>query len=142
MADLTALTLPVLPLTTGVVLPQMVVTIALETDEAKAAAEAAGDDGPLLLVPRIDGRYATVGVDRPHRGPRARCPTAPPALVVRAERPGPRAAPASSAPARALWVAGRAGRRRRAADRAHRRAGPRATGRAAGACSSASAAAA
>jgi ATP-dependent Lon protease len=55
------LTLPLLPLSTGVVLPQMVVTLALETDEAKAAAEAIGDDGQLLLVPRVDGRYARVG---------------------------------------------------------------------------------
>jgi ATP-dependent Lon protease len=55
-------TLPLLPLATGVVLPQMVVTLALETDEAKAAADAAtGGDGQLLLVPRIDGRYARVG---------------------------------------------------------------------------------
>jgi ATP-dependent Lon protease len=57
-------TLPLLPLTTGVVLPQMVVTLALESDEAQAAADAAGTDegaGLLLLVPRIDGRYATVG---------------------------------------------------------------------------------
>ncbi|HYU39083.1 MAG TPA: endopeptidase La [Acidimicrobiia bacterium] len=40
----------------------MVVTLALETDEAKAAADAATvGDGELLLVPRIDGRYARVG---------------------------------------------------------------------------------
>jgi ATP-dependent Lon protease len=55
------LTLPLLPLGTGVVLPQMVVTLALETDEAKAAADAIGEDGQLLLVPRVDGRYARVG---------------------------------------------------------------------------------
>ena len=56
------LTLPMLPLTTGVVLPQMVVTIALETDEARtAAAAASAGDGMLLLVPRLDGRYAHVG---------------------------------------------------------------------------------
>jgi ATP-dependent Lon protease len=62
MADLTALTLPVLPLSTGVVLPSMVVTIALETDEAKAAADAAAaSDDRLLLVPKIDGRFARVG---------------------------------------------------------------------------------
>jgi ATP-dependent Lon protease len=55
-------TLPLLPLATGVVLPQMVVTLALETDEAKAAADAGADgDGQLLLVPRVDGRYARVG---------------------------------------------------------------------------------
>src|SRR5579872_5013594 len=55
-------TLPLLPLTSGVVLPGMVVTMALETDEARAAAEAAGTaGGQLLLVPRVDGRYARVG---------------------------------------------------------------------------------
>ncbi len=55
-------TLPLLPLTSGVVLPGMVVTMTLETDEARAAAEAArASDGRLLLVPRVDGRYARVG---------------------------------------------------------------------------------
>jgi ATP-dependent Lon protease len=55
-------TLPLLALTTGVVLPQMVVTLALETDDAKRAADAAtSGDGLLLLVPRVDGRYARVG---------------------------------------------------------------------------------
>ena len=58
MAELTSSTLPVLPLTQGVVLPQMVVTIALETAEAKAAAAAAVDGGQLLLVPQIAGRSA------------------------------------------------------------------------------------
>ena len=62
MTDTDTLTLPVLPLTTGVVLPQMVVTIALESDEAKAATTAAGENGRLLLVPRIDGANPRVGV--------------------------------------------------------------------------------
>ena len=57
------LTLPVLPLTSGVVLPGMVFTLALENDGAKAAVEAAGSaGGRLLLVPHIDGSYTTVGV--------------------------------------------------------------------------------
>ena len=62
MTDTRTELLPLLPLTTGVVLPGMVVTITLESDEAKraaAAAEAAG--GRMVLVPRIDGRFATVG---------------------------------------------------------------------------------
>src|SRR4051812_12133701 len=84
MADLTALTLPVLPLSSGVVLPQMVVTIALETDEAKAAVDAAGADDRLLLVPRLGDRYATVGaIARMEDG--GRPPNGPPALVGRAE---------------------------------------------------------
>ena len=57
------LTLPVLPLTSGVVLPGMVFTLALENEGAKAAVEAAGSaGGRLLLVPHIDGSYTTVGV--------------------------------------------------------------------------------
>jgi ATP-dependent Lon protease len=60
VSELNELTLPVLPLSTGVVLPSMSVTIALETDEAVAAVEAASD-GRVLLVPRVDGRYARVG---------------------------------------------------------------------------------
>jgi len=57
------LTLPLLPLKSGVMLPGMVFTIALETPEAIAAADAAASaGGKLLLVPHIEGRYATVGV--------------------------------------------------------------------------------
>lgn len=53
-------TLPVLPLPEGVILPQMVVTIALESDEAQRAF-AAAEDGEILLVPRVDGGLADVG---------------------------------------------------------------------------------
>jgi ATP-dependent Lon protease len=56
-------TLPLLPLTSGVVLPGVVFTMALESDESRAAVEAARSaGGRLLLVPRIEGRYASVGV--------------------------------------------------------------------------------
>ncbi len=68
-SDVEIRTVPVLPLTTGVVLPQMVVTVALETDDARAAVDALGttlddDDAraELLLVPRIGDRYSRVGV--------------------------------------------------------------------------------
>lgn len=60
-------TLPVLPLTDAVVLPGMVVPLALDQHEVRAAVEAAqaarGSDGPahVLLVPRLDGQYAAVG---------------------------------------------------------------------------------
>ena len=55
-------TLPLLALTSGVVLPGMVITMAIETDEARAAVDAATSaDGHLLLVPRVEGRYAGVG---------------------------------------------------------------------------------
>jgi len=54
--------LPLLPLTSGVVLPGMVVTLTLETEEAETAATAARSHGDqLLLVPRVGSRYATVG---------------------------------------------------------------------------------
>ena len=62
MPELSTETLPLLPLTSGVVLPGMVVTATLETPESQAAASAARDAGDqLLLVPRVEGRYARVG---------------------------------------------------------------------------------
>ena len=49
----TTTTLPLLPLSGGVVFPEMVVTIELESDEARQAAAAARADH-VLLVPRHD----------------------------------------------------------------------------------------
>src|SRR5947208_1200063 len=60
MAELHTETLPLLPLTTGVVLPGMVVTLTIESPDAAAAIDAAAH-GELMLVPRIEGRYARVG---------------------------------------------------------------------------------
>ena len=58
--DLVAL--PLLPLSSGVVLPQMVVTLALESPEARDAASAARtEDGRVLLVPKVGPGYAKVG---------------------------------------------------------------------------------
>ncbi|HVL04526.1 MAG TPA: endopeptidase La [Acidimicrobiales bacterium] len=62
MDDIRTSVLPLLPLATGVVLPGMVVTMAIESEEAKVAIEATGSsEGRILLVPRVDGRYAQVG---------------------------------------------------------------------------------
>ncbi|MBV8235998.1 MAG: endopeptidase La [Acidimicrobiia bacterium] len=63
MDELQTLSLPLLPLTSGVVLPGMVVTMAVESDDAGAALSAARNgDGRLVLVPRLEnGRYANVG---------------------------------------------------------------------------------
>jgi ATP-dependent Lon protease len=62
MAEIDTQALPLLPLTTGVVLPGMVVTLTIESEDARAAIHAAADaDGVLLLVPRIDERYARIG---------------------------------------------------------------------------------
>src|SRR4029453_2716073 len=84
MAELDTLTLPVLPLTNDVVLPGMVVTLALETDEARAAAEAAGNaNDTVLLVPRRpEGGSARAGTAarRENRGP---LPGGMPGLVIR-----------------------------------------------------------
>ncbi len=62
MAELATTTLPVLPLRNGVVFPHMVVTVNIESDEARSALAAAeGSGGRLLLVPQLDGQWATVG---------------------------------------------------------------------------------
>ncbi len=62
-AETETFALPLLPLQSGVVLPQMVVTLALESPEARDAADGAADaDGRLLLVPRTGGgAFAAVG---------------------------------------------------------------------------------
>src|SRR5438270_4541858 len=63
MSDLSeAIQLPLLPLNGGVVLPSMVVTITLESDEARAAISAAErSDRTLLLLPRRAEGYSSVG---------------------------------------------------------------------------------
>ncbi len=59
----TIVTLPLLPLKSGVVLPGMVFTMALESNESRVAVGAARSaGGRLLLVPHIEGRYSNVGV--------------------------------------------------------------------------------
>src|SRR6476659_10256038 len=60
MTELHTETLPLLPLTTGVVLPGMVVTLTIESPDAAAAIEAAAH-GELIVVPWIEGRDARVG---------------------------------------------------------------------------------
>jgi ATP-dependent Lon protease len=62
MPDTEILTLPLLPLTNGVVLPQMVVNLAIESPEARdAAAGALASDRRVLLVPRVGTGYARIG---------------------------------------------------------------------------------
>src|SRR5687767_4560493 len=54
--------LPLLAVDDRVILPHMSVPVATESEEAWAAINASREtDGLLLLVPRIDGRYASVG---------------------------------------------------------------------------------
>jgi len=62
MPETTQLTLPVLPLHNGVVFPNMAVTIQVSTEEGRTALAAADKtEGRLLLVPRLQGRFASVG---------------------------------------------------------------------------------
>src|SRR5207302_8107709 len=61
-ADVKTEPIPLLPLHNGVVLPQMVVTIPIEREEARAAIAAAREgDRLVLLVPRVEGRFANLG---------------------------------------------------------------------------------
>jgi ATP-dependent Lon protease len=56
------LKLPVLPLADSVVLPGMVVPVRLDEPEIQAAVDAASSvDRKVIIVPRLDGRYAAVG---------------------------------------------------------------------------------
>lgn len=58
-----AVTMPLLPLPDGVFMPGMVATIVVDDPEVAAAVDAArSGEGRLVLVPRVDGRYASVGV--------------------------------------------------------------------------------
>jgi ATP-dependent Lon protease len=51
------------PVSEGILLPGMVLTLTLETPEAAAAAEIASESGgELVVVPHVAGRYASVGV--------------------------------------------------------------------------------
>src|SRR6184192_3763146 len=76
--------LPLLPLSTGVVLPGMVVTLTLETPEARAAVHAAKNaEDTLLLVPkRESGSYARVGTVA-HIEEMGRTPGGTEAVVIR-----------------------------------------------------------
>ncbi|MFF5263719.1 endopeptidase La [Actinomadura viridis] len=111
------LTLPVLPLDDGAVLPGMVVPLDLSENEVRAAIEAARAvaraKGPgirsavkprVLLVPRLDGQYAAVGtlgvVEQ-----EGRLPGGEPGAVVRGVS-RVRIGTGTTGPGAALWVEG------------------------------------
>src|ERR1700687_1972948 len=77
--------LPVLPMDDVVVLPHMTVTLAVEGENQKAAIEAARQGNRLvLLVPRIEGKYGSIGtVGR--LGESAELPTGAEAFMIRGE---------------------------------------------------------
>ncbi|MFI0349141.1 endopeptidase La [Actinomadura sp. 9N407] len=111
------LTLPVLPLDDGVVLPGMVVPLDLSENEVRAAIEAARSVGQakgpgirstvkprVLLVPRLNGQYAAVGtlgvIEQ-----EGRLPGGEPGAVVRGvDRV--RIGTGTTGPGAALWVEG------------------------------------
>ena len=95
--------LPLLPLTSGVLLPGMVFTMALESEEAAAAVEAAeAADGSLVIVPCIEGRYASVGVVA-EVAERGQLPGGMAAVAVRGVQRA-RLGTAVPGTGRALWV--------------------------------------
>ena len=56
------LTLPLIPLEDALVLPGMALSVDLASPEANAAIDEVGDDRKVVLVPRVDGRFARIGV--------------------------------------------------------------------------------
>ncbi|HEY4006183.1 MAG TPA: endopeptidase La [Pseudonocardia sp.] len=110
------LKLPVLPLTDTVVLPGMVVPIRLDQPEPRAAVDAAqsggndadtadgarGNERRVLLVPRPDGHYASVGTVAVLEQV-GRMPTGEPVAVVRGEQRA-RIGSGVTGPGAALWV--------------------------------------
>ena len=77
--------LPVLPMDDVVVLPHMAVTLAVEGDSQKAAIEAARQGNRLiLLVPRIDGHFGSIGTVA-RLGDSAELPTGAEAFMIRGE---------------------------------------------------------
>jgi ATP-dependent Lon protease len=54
--------LPLIPLDDGIVLPGMAFVFELVSPDANVAVDEVGSDGHVVLVPKIDGRFARVGV--------------------------------------------------------------------------------
>src|SRR5260370_1243180 len=77
--------LPVMPMDDGVVFPHMTVPRAVEGDTAKAAREAARQGNRMiLLVPRIDGQYGSIGTVA-RLGEGTELPTGAEAFMLRGE---------------------------------------------------------
>jgi ATP-dependent Lon protease len=110
---MTNLTLPVLPLADGVLLPGMVVPVELDAaaqaavDAARSHRAAADDQGDppearLLVVPRLDGRYPAVGTVAVLEQV-GKLPTGEPAALVRGVARA-RIGSGVNGPGAALWV--------------------------------------
>ncbi len=102
------LKLPVLPLADSVLLPGMVIPVRLDEPEISAAVDAAqhqsdpGVDRKVLVVPRLDGRYAAVGTVAVLEQV-GRLPSGEKAAVVRGEVRA-RIGSGVTGPGAALWV--------------------------------------
>ncbi len=96
--------LPVLPLADVVVLPGMVVPVTLDDAERQAAVDAAkaGSEDQVLVVPRLDGKYALVGVVATIEQ-LGKLPGGEPAAVLRALSRA-RVGSGVTGPGSALWV--------------------------------------
>jgi ATP-dependent Lon protease len=62
-------TLPLIPLEDGIVLPGMAFAFELATPDAIAAVDEAGDEATVVLVPKVEGRFARIGVVAQMDGP-------------------------------------------------------------------------
>ena len=60
--EFTPQSLPLIPLEDALVLPGMALSVDLASPEANAAVDEVGDDRKVVLVPRVDGRFARIGV--------------------------------------------------------------------------------
>jgi ATP-dependent Lon protease len=58
----TSRSLPLIALNDAIVLPGMAFTFELVSSDADAAVDEAGRDGEVVLVPKVDGRFARIGV--------------------------------------------------------------------------------
>jgi ATP-dependent Lon protease len=98
------LLLPLLALEDHVILPHMALPVAVETDEARAAVAAARQaNGLLLLVPKIEGRYANAGtVARIEES--GRLPDGREAVVIRGLYRGILSGAATPQNSGALWI--------------------------------------
>ena len=97
------LKLPVLPLTDSVLLPGMVIPVRLDEPDTQAAVDAAASgDRKILVVPRLDGRYAPVGTVAVVEQV-GRLPSGEPAAVVRGVGRA-RIGAGVTGPGAALWV--------------------------------------
>ena len=76
--------LPLIALDDAIVLPGTAFAFELVTPEANAALDEAGGDGQVVLVPRVDGRFARIGVVAEVEGAPAMLPNGHRGVTLRA----------------------------------------------------------